>query len=718
MTIAHSSAVPYRPEVDGLRALAILPVVLYHAGVPLFSGGFVGVDVFFVISGYLITSIILAELNRGDFSLLAFYERRARRILPALTVMMLACLPLAWLWLDPLDLKAFAKSLVAVPLFSSNLLFWLESGYFDGEAELKPLIHTWTLGVEEQYYLLIPLWLMLTWRLGGRFRLASLAAMALASLAWAEYGAQQASNAAFFLLPARAWELLLGSFVAFYALSQPRHAEGGDALHQGMAAAGLGLLGWAVFGFDRGTPFPGLHALAPTLGAALLILFAGGRTWVGKVLGARPLVFIGLLSYSIYLWHQPLLAFARNRSLVPPSPAELLLVAAASMVVGWLSWRYVEQPFRQRRRFTRQQVFAYSALASTVFIAVGGAGYLSQGFMRPGAQDTGLAQAFEDPTVRAGCDRDYRGDGWGIGLCYFGAPLKNGGADVAVFGDSHSEAMLPAFDEAGRQLGLSVAHLGVGGCPPLLGVDVAVGNYAPGACAALAQRQLAYVREHPGVKRVVLIARWTLYTEGGYGQERMTKYFLVTPEQPAHSREASREVFRQALEHTVAAYRALGAQVDVVAQAPQQLANPKYLYYRLAHEPQASAEEKRAAVRALSIPVAEHQQLQQYTRALFERLSAQGDLRLVTLDGRLCDQDRCLIGDAGSFYKDSDHLNGRGIALFTGDVRQWLAQASATAVAGCIQGCWRPNPGGTPLLSVASQGPFGLVAQLQPLFQR
>lgn len=714
MTTAHSPAVPYRPEVDGLRALAVLPVVLYHAGVPLFSGGFVGVDVFFVISGYLITSIILAELACGEFSLIRFYERRARRILPALSVMMLACLPMAWLWLDPLDLKAFAKSLVAVPLFSSNVLFWMESGYFDGEADLKPLIHTWTLGVEEQYYVLIPLWLMLTWRMGRRFRVLSLVAMAVASLAWAEYGTRHASTGAFFLLPARAWELLMGSFVAFYASRYPGHAEGGGAGRQFLAAVGLGLLAWAFFTFDHGTPFPGVHALVPTLGAALLILFAGTGTWVGRLLATRPLVFIGLISYSAYLWHQPMLAFARSRSLVPPPLTDMLLVAGASLVIAWLSWRYVERPFRQRQGFSRQQVFSYGALASALFMAVGVGGYLTYGFARPAVPDPSLAQAFEDPTVRAECDRDYSGDGWGIGLCFFGAPSKAGAADVAVFGDSHSEAMLPAFDEAGRHLGLSVAHLGVGGCPPLLGVDVAVGNYGPGACAALAQRQLDYVRKH-GIKRVVLIARWSLYTDGGYEQHEMTRYFLVTPEHQARTRENSRAVFDEAFEKTVDAYRALGAQVDVIAQAPQQLATPKYVYYRLAQKTGANPEEKQQALRAISISVAEHRQLQHYTRSRFERDQAEGRLRLVILDGRLCDKERCLIGDAGSFYKDSDHLNGHGIALFTEDMQQLLANQG---IAGCDQGCWRPNPGGTPVLSVGSQGPLGVVAQPHPLFHR
>ncbi len=234
MGIPHNPALGYRPEIDGLRALAVIPVILFHAGLPLFSGGFVGVDIFFVISGYLITSIIIAEKIRGRFSLINFYERRARRILPALFVMMLICLPVAWLTLDPSDLKYFAKSLVAVPTFSSNVLFWLESGYFDATAELKPLLHTWTLAVEEQYYLFSPLLLMLAWGLGRKWLVVLLIVAALASLALAQLGAHQATSNAFYLLPARLGIAggLVHRLLLFLATAQHRPRErcrsGGD----------------------------------------------------------------------------------------------------------------------------------------------------------------------------------------------------------------------------------------------------------------------------------------------------------------------------------------------------------------------------------------------------------------------------------------------------------------------------------------------------------
>jgi peptidoglycan/LPS O-acetylase OafA/YrhL len=210
----------YRPEIDGLRAIAVIPVILFHAGFAPFGGGYVGVDVFFVISGYLITSIILAEREAGTFSLLKFYERRARRILPALFLVMAACVPFAWVWMTPSDMTDFSRSLAYMSVFASNILFYKQSGYFDAASELKPLLHTWSLAVEEQYYLLFPLLLIAGLRRGKRFAISLLAVAAIVSLAIAQWGATRAPAATFYLLHARLWELLVGGFVAFYLRTQ------------------------------------------------------------------------------------------------------------------------------------------------------------------------------------------------------------------------------------------------------------------------------------------------------------------------------------------------------------------------------------------------------------------------------------------------------------------------------------------------------------------
>ena len=369
----------YRAEIDGLRALAILPVILYHAGFKVFSGGYVGVDIFFVISGYLITSIILIELEGGTFSLMNFYERRARRILPALFVVMLACLPFAWFWLLPEAIKAFSESLVSVPIFSSNILFWRTSGYFDMATELKPLIHTWSLAVEEQYYVFFPLFLMLMWKLGRGWILGLLIIIFSISLTGSHWMSKTHPIFAFYMLPTRGWELLIGGFIGFYFTKNDIE---NNNLNSGQLGSlfGLLLITYSVFAYTVETPFPRAYALVPTVGAALIIIFATNKTVVGKLLGSKLLVIIGLISYSAYLWHQPMFAFARERSLEEPSMYLMTTLAVLSFGFAFLSWKYVERPFRNKHLISRNTVFICGVLVSVIFIGIGVAGYLSGGF--------------------------------------------------------------------------------------------------------------------------------------------------------------------------------------------------------------------------------------------------------------------------------------------------------------------------------------------------
>ena len=341
----------YRREIDGLRAVAVVPVILFHAGFPLFSGGFIGVGVFFVISGYLITSILVAEREAGVFSIARFYERRARRILPALLVVMFVCVPIAWFTMLPSDVSDFTNSVVAVSAFSSNFLFWKTSGYFDTANELKPLLHTWSLAVEEQYYLLFPVLLVLFWNLGRRRMMALFAVLGVISLVMAQRLSTTQPATAFYLLPTRGWELLVGVLTALHFQNKPDTTVAGTKAipwEELMGVLGFALITYAVFAFDRQTPFPGVYALIPTVGTALLILFASQRTLVGKLLGCGPLVGIGLISYSAYLWHQPLFAFVRYKSVETPDALTLNLLSLLAFAMAYVSWRYVEQPFRRR----------------------------------------------------------------------------------------------------------------------------------------------------------------------------------------------------------------------------------------------------------------------------------------------------------------------------------------------------------------------------------
>lgn len=368
----------YRKEIDGLRAFAVLPVILFHAGMEVFSGGFVGVDIFFVISGYLITSIILAELEQNKFSIINFYERRARRILPALFFVIFTCLPLAWLSLLPIDLKSFSKSLIAVATFASNILFWQESGYFDPAAELKPLLHTWSLAVEEQYYVFFPLFLMFFWRFGKRWLIISLGLIFTISLIGAQLGAYTRPTGTFFLLPTRGWELLIGAFAAFY-LSHASDKKFNKHLREIAGWFGIFLILYAVFSYDKNTPFPGFYALIPTIGAVLIILFATQETVIGKFIGNKLFVSIGLISYSAYLWHQPLFSFARHNGISSFEKSTFYGLIILTFLLAAFSWKFVEAPFRNKSKIKRNSVFWLSLLGTICLVSVGMYGQYKNG---------------------------------------------------------------------------------------------------------------------------------------------------------------------------------------------------------------------------------------------------------------------------------------------------------------------------------------------------
>ena len=364
----------YRAEIDGLRALAVVPVILFHAGFELFSGGFVGVDVFFVISGYLITTILIEDIENKCFSIVNFYERRARRILPALFFVMLVCIPFAWMWMLPSQMKDFSQSLVAVSLFASNILFWRESGYFAAAAEEKPLLHTWSLAVEEQYYVLFPIFLILAWRFGKNRVFWMIVVMAAISLLLGEWGWRNKATANFYLAPTRAWELFAGSIAAIIVQKQ------GVQKNNLLATCGLAAIIFSIFFYDENTPFPSVYALVPVLGVVLIVLYAEKETIVAKLLSIKGIVGIGLISYSAYLWHQPLFAFARIPSLEHPSLLLMSMLSFTSLVLAYFSWRYIEKPFRGNHAYSRKQIFSFSLLGVGFFIFLGCVGSLKNGF--------------------------------------------------------------------------------------------------------------------------------------------------------------------------------------------------------------------------------------------------------------------------------------------------------------------------------------------------
>ncbi|MCP5182059.1 MAG: acyltransferase [Pseudomonadales bacterium] len=382
---ATELSMQYREEIDGLRALAVIPVVFFHAGFSGFAGGYVGVDVFFVISGYLITSLLLADCDDQRFSIMRFYERRARRILPALLAVILLCIPVAWLVMVPDALVEFGHSVVAVITFVSNVLFWTENSYFGDAAEVKPLLHTWSLAVEEQYYLLFPVVVLLLHRLARHHLTAVLVVTVVAGLTLAEYGWHRWPHDVFFLTPFRAWELLAGSAVGAF-LWQRRSLPAGNVW---LSLLGLGLIAAAIGLYDSTTPFPGIYGLAPVAGTCLLILFATGNHGVVRLLRSRPLVQVGLLSYSLYLWHQPLFAFARLLDVHPPSLVVYLALIVLSFLLAWLSWRFVEAPFRNRARVSTRLLVVSLGTASLLALGAGVGMHVAKG--APGRFDADAA---------------------------------------------------------------------------------------------------------------------------------------------------------------------------------------------------------------------------------------------------------------------------------------------------------------------------------------
>lgn len=467
-------ALSYRPEIDGLRAVAILPVVLYHAGLSWVSGGFVGVDVFFVISGYLITSIILAERRAGRFSLVNFYARRIRRIFPALFVMMAACYPIAFAVMGPKAMEEFAGSVIAATLFLANVFFYDVSGYFATAAEVKPLLHTWSLAVEEQFYLVFPALVLRTWPLGARRQVAILAALAGLSLALAQWDiAQGKSDRAFFMLQTRLWELVAGALAAFWLASPRGQAlRAGGRLRHG-ALAGLGLILLAVVAYDRETRFPGLAAVPPVLGAVLVVLCATPQSLAGRILSLRPMVFVGLVSYSFYLWHVPLLSFTRIGT-GRDDLALMLGVCTLAFGLACLSWRYVERPIRRMQGVPACRLFGTAAVAMAALGGLGIAGQQSDGFrafylehrLDPAARanvETYSPDATRGRVADDGCR--FRDEIFSEAfLTRFEACARQHGQAVFLLGDSHAENVYNALRST--DLPPFFVALSRGGCRP------------------------------------------------------------------------------------------------------------------------------------------------------------------------------------------------------------------------------------------------------------
>jgi peptidoglycan/LPS O-acetylase OafA/YrhL len=501
----------YRPDVDGLRAVAVLLVVFYHLLTRFATGGYVGVDVFFVISGYLISSVILSEMAAGKFSVVNFYERRIRRIFPALFAMLLGSAALTYFYFVPSETEAFAKSLLAALFSVSNFLFWRQAGYFDTPSALKPLLHTWSLAVEEQFYIFFPLFLIAVRRwFPDRLR-AAIWSIAILTFALASITVPRDPAAAFYFAPLRAWELLIGTIVSQHYVP----AIAGKMQRNAAAIGGLVLILAPAFLYTSKTPFPGIAALPPCLGAALII--AAGETGpsvVGRLLALRPVVFIGLISYSLYLWHWPILVFVeRNYILSSAKELNRASVFVASFIAATLSWLFVETPFRTGRfRPSRRALFAVAGVAVLLIAAVGASMIATQGFPsrfpsealaidRYTDFDPGVAfrknECFIDPITTIG---GATFENFNKAVCLAEDP---GRKQYLLIGDSHAADLYPGLRNVFPELNISQAT--APGCGPFLSQPVDREN---AYCIKIYQYIFDDYLSHHHVDAVLISVRW------------------------------------------------------------------------------------------------------------------------------------------------------------------------------------------------------------------
>lgn len=482
----------HRTDIDGLRAIAVLPVLLFHAGIRGFSGGFTGVDVFFVISGFLITGIIYGELESGTFTIARFYERRVRRIFPALFVLLAAVFAIGLVVLVPPDLKMLGKSTVATAVFASNIFFYRQAGYFDTTAETKPLLHSWSLAVEEQYYILFPLLLMVVHRRWRGALLPTIVAGTLISFAISVVLVSRSQTAAFFLPQSRIWELLMGS-----ALSLAPRLK-----NSALAFAGLLSIVLAILLLGRGTPFPGFAALLPCAGAGAILL-CGEGTAVGWLLSLRALRFVGKISYSLYLWHWPILVFAKFLYGDVLGLFGSSLCLGLSIVIATLSWRYVETPFRKRGRSPAQALFAsVSMIAAAIALGCVAMTGLPSRLPRDAAEAARISQ---EPFAQApGClielGRNPKG--------FLSQCLGPNPPQTVLWGDSH------ALQYAGglhQRLGPSFRQAVRGGCAPIDLTPVRSERRPDQDCAQFNAAILQALVVSPEVRTVVLSGRWARF---------------------------------------------------------------------------------------------------------------------------------------------------------------------------------------------------------------
>lgn len=523
------SSIPYRPEIDGLRAISVILVVLFHAGFAPFSGGYLGIDVFFVISGYLITTIILVEKKRDQFSLINFYARRVRRILPALFFALSFCVFITWLYFPPHAMKDFAQSLTYVSLFSSNMYFYKQVvGYFDITSDYKLLLHTWSLAVEEQFYLFFPMLILILWRFGQKILWPTLFFLAIVSLLYANHLSTQSPTIGYYILPARIWELGLGAMISpEFFIERIKQKYFSKNAMQFLGFLGAFLLFSAVFFFNKRTLSPIFITFIIAFSTALIILFADKATIIGQFLSYRILVGIGLISYGAYLWHQPLLVWSRFVFKWNSIYLSLGLIAIA-FICGYVSYRFIEIPVR-KKEISLRKTFLFGFCGTTIFFLIGTAGVTTNGFENRFTESERALDAFntypKEVLYRQGkCFLNSNQDEKSFKKkCNAGGSAER----IMVWGDSYAAGIFVGF----RKIFNPMAQYASSFCPPVLDVNIDTRPY----CSQINNFIINKIKKKPPAK-IYLHANWIAYGSYDLIEKLSQTLDVITASVPASTK--------------------------------------------------------------------------------------------------------------------------------------------------------------------------------------
>jgi len=653
----------YRPEIDGLRAIAVLGVVLYHIGLG-FPGGYVGVDVFFVISGFLITGIIVKDLKRGTFSMLDFWVRRIRRIMPAVTVMVVICLIAGYILLSPDAFKGLAKSSIAQSLMASNVYFWRDTGYFTESAEFKPLLHTWSLAVEEQFYVFFPLVLFAFWKWWKHQVIPVLLILGGFSFLLSCLGVIYYPQATFFLLPARAWEMLAGGLLAVWSGKKELSHKSSEIV----AWAGLLMIAYAMLIYSHDTLFPGWAALLPVLGSVLFIgANKGTVTSAGRFLSAKPMVFIGLISYSLYLWHWPLLAFARTVVIDINLPWKLALLAG-SMILAIISWRFVETPFRRKTVLaTKVSAFGFGAVSTALLLI----------FSVVIWKSNGMPSRIDDEMVLLIEDIDWIGSEYESSdgsLVYLGLKPESPDSqiDFALWGDSHGMAIAATVDECAKKQGLrGIAYL-ESGTPPVTGLWKSKLSNKEHQIMLNQNESVVKSILHKGIKNVILVARWSVDCDGFSDAElesgihyssELTDPMVIDQMHVTPTPQISSAALSRQLKLMIKMFKRAGVKVWLLKQVPEvkrsSAARAVYMLKRFS---------KINHMDEYCTPLLQHERRQANANKAIDRLPA-GLCEVIDLTPHFFgNSEKLKIYDKRSYYRDDNHLTRHGAKYYLTNV--------------------------------------------------